>query len=688
MQEAIIGHPISDKIPLLHELIVGPFDADKLDYMPRDAHMSGVPIVTDIPRLIQKTRALFLSQDNLPNEVAVKVKGDHPFYTLIGIDLSGGRTLDELMLGRVLLFDKIYRHQKVRAAEGMVASLLYKVSNLVSETPCMCPYVFTDEELLDIDKTKIEKLAGRDLSDGEDELVSIAVDLAWRLKMRKLFVRSFAFAKNMPFDPYSDQQAQKMGLVKLIKDISNFAERQTLVGEIAEQVMDIASRLKQESLGGLPLNHLESYICISPPESSKETGEVVRAYLITSEDRIIPFREESAESRGWADAYLLARDLGYIFAPAEISQYVYLAAEKIIRTKYDVRIPNTMLAYAKQKKEQLEEIKVRLDATGYYDSAPYALRPLPQRLSMADITNRLNGVVVQLAGYYGPVQEGESLRGGTLTSDRVKDWIRQFQSDEMVDAALRLIERIRLIGRREINEILVKFLESHEEFRSGYLCPWGLPKDSSALTTYWAVDVSPRYELITTSLADALNGDKSILFVDDFIGQGHQTVSVIENWFGLPQTFNLREDRGKPLTSEQQDLIRSRPIAVLFAAGWSDGANVLKKWIDKLNLNILVSIGVVDDELPHAFNANLFKDRDQESKFCELCKDIGYSLLLNPSLGHDKKWAEERSLGYGNRANLVVFPYNTPTQTLTCMWAKGEFNGIPWTPLFPRRKKQ
>lgn len=37
IQDAIVGKKISDEYPLLNELISGPFDADKLDYMTRDA---------------------------------------------------------------------------------------------------------------------------------------------------------------------------------------------------------------------------------------------------------------------------------------------------------------------------------------------------------------------------------------------------------------------------------------------------------------------------------------------------------------------------------------------------------------------------------------------------------------------------------------------------------------------------
>ena len=48
ISNAIIGKSIDNTIPLLHEVISGPFDADKLDYFVRDAHMAGTPSVLDI----------------------------------------------------------------------------------------------------------------------------------------------------------------------------------------------------------------------------------------------------------------------------------------------------------------------------------------------------------------------------------------------------------------------------------------------------------------------------------------------------------------------------------------------------------------------------------------------------------------------------------------------------------------
>ena len=99
MQQAIIGQAVENTIPLLQELISGPYDADKLDYMKRDAYMSGVPVVTDIGRLVQKTRSVPVDLANLPPELKSRVTAGPPQFHVTGMAFSGARTLDELMLG-------------------------------------------------------------------------------------------------------------------------------------------------------------------------------------------------------------------------------------------------------------------------------------------------------------------------------------------------------------------------------------------------------------------------------------------------------------------------------------------------------------------------------------------------------------------------------------------------------------
>src|SRR5207247_2984883 len=66
----VLGEVVSHDSPLLQELISGPFDADKLDYLTRDAVMCGIPAALDVPRLIQKIRAVRVTQGQLPPDFA------------------------------------------------------------------------------------------------------------------------------------------------------------------------------------------------------------------------------------------------------------------------------------------------------------------------------------------------------------------------------------------------------------------------------------------------------------------------------------------------------------------------------------------------------------------------------------------------------------------------------------------
>jgi hypothetical protein len=259
IKKIIVGLAFCNNIPQLQEIISGPFDADKLDYMNRDAFMSGVPIVVDIPRLVQKIRAVNLPPTELPQKVASKVTKGYANYTLFGVDLSGGRTLDELMLGRTLLFDKIYRHQKVRAAEAMVSSLLTCLLKLSIKDAILMPFQFTDEELIGLDEPNVIHMLGREPNPEERIQIDIACDLARRLRDRRIFARCFAFTQSMPSDAYSQSDEQKNGITKLFNEIADVDKRLALRKTLAEQTEKILDRLNiKEILNKIPGGRLVS----------------------------------------------------------------------------------------------------------------------------------------------------------------------------------------------------------------------------------------------------------------------------------------------------------------------------------------------------------------------------------------------------------------------------------------------
>jgi len=99
--EMIIAAGLKDELSLWKaEIINGPFDADKLDYLQRDAYFSGLKIGIDLDRFLH---SVWLDSESSPRRLKVLT--------------SGAVTLEQILFGKVLLYNTMYHHQKVLAAE-------------------------------------------------------------------------------------------------------------------------------------------------------------------------------------------------------------------------------------------------------------------------------------------------------------------------------------------------------------------------------------------------------------------------------------------------------------------------------------------------------------------------------------------------------------------------------------------
>ena len=475
---------------------------------------------------------------------------------------------------------------------------------------------------------------------------------------------------------------------RFIRTTQNPWERDNLTGELVSEIRLVRDRLRL-SVGAIPDRSLKAYVNIDPPRASTEGGQIARAYLISSDNRIKRFRDDYAESKGWADAYLLTRDIGYVFAPREIAVCVYLAMEKIVREKYGIRLPESMLDYSKQDKTRIAAAKEKAYERGYYRRSPFDLRPVPHRLTRADVASRVDGIVANLSGYQGLTSPGESVNN-SVNAAKVIDWLKQFSQDANIESALGLLEQIRLIGRSEINEALRIFVERRSGFRNAVICPFGAEKDSGVIAGYFANDTIQRLGLRLMGLRDALVREsprRPIIVVDDFIGSGGQAVTILESWFGRRPSSNLGEERDITLSEGERAALRNRILGFVLAAGWTDGVRKLRALSNTLDLRTEMYAHIADGHLPNAFSGGVFGPSGRRRDFQEECARIGRGVLTDKAESHGRDWAKERALGYGNRGLLIVFPYNVPTQTLTCLWKSGEVRGTPWFPLLRRREK-
>ena len=96
-----------DARPLLRSLLHGPIDADRIDYLQRDAHYTGVAHgAIDALRLLDTVRA---------------VDGALVFAE------KGRAAIEGFLLGRSLMYASVYYHKTVRAAEVMAQGALERI---------------------------------------------------------------------------------------------------------------------------------------------------------------------------------------------------------------------------------------------------------------------------------------------------------------------------------------------------------------------------------------------------------------------------------------------------------------------------------------------------------------------------------------------------------------------------------
>jgi deoxynucleoside triphosphate triphosphohydrolase SAMHD1 len=687
LQSIIVGQRVRKDIPFLQELISGPFDADKLDYMTRDARMAGVPEATDVNRLLRKIRAVDVPPRQLPPPYLESVE-ERDTVTVVAVARSGNRTLDELTLARTLMFDKIYRHQKVRAAESMVAAIFEQFARIApsGQGAARLAMVLTDDELMRPNWEEPIILEHIDKSHPAFQNAKKVVDdLASRLRERRLYRRAVAFATKMPSDPYSGFEPHKLGISRFLLEMDSSPEgRRRFAESISEDVLEAIRHVGDEHLlEEFPDGSIYPYIWIDAPRAMTNPTETTNALLVTDDGKLIPFSAEAPETPNWALAYTQTRDVGYVFSEERLASYVALVVERRLRTEYDIRLPRWMLAPGVPR-DRLEDLRSRLDRAGFYEGSPWTLRPTPAPLALAGFGQRREKLAGLLRAYHGPTQRREELGKQPIHPLRVERFVSQFRDDEMIDAALRMLGELRMVGRHDLATGVRSFVAENEAFVDAHVVPLGEFRDSAGQAAYFALDAQDDIPgLRAVDLEVAIGSEKPIIFVDDYVGSGAQASSIVKAWFGdMTGADALSERQRRVLPDRIQAELRDHPIGFVFAAGMEGGVTALGEAARDVGLEVAdVYAAVRDRDIPRAFRDVSYADDAQAAGFQDYCSRVGLSLMANSVA------REERKLGYGNNALLLVFPYNTPTHTLTLLWASGEFGGASWEPLLPRRKK-
>jgi HD superfamily phosphohydrolase len=274
------------------QIVNGPFDADKLDYLPRDGYFTGLQIVVDIERLLH---TLTIYEDNGETDLAVLS--------------SGAGVLEQVLFAKTQLFTSMYHHHKVRAAHQLLQKLLgimrtreYRCAEHDMADPVS--YMFLD----DYDVLR--------QNHGDPDIESIVSQIKSRDLPRRALVVSYPC-----FDDMNDQDAF-------------FALSAADLDAIAREVE-----------GELGLEHGQVFFDVPDQPRLGGTGQ---ALVRVARDKVL-LLQDIYPAGAWAKAHAGYRRVAYVFTTASARRTAIAKAVRGILAgpRFDVHLNENALVLAK-----------------------------------------------------------------------------------------------------------------------------------------------------------------------------------------------------------------------------------------------------------------------------------------------------------------------------------------------------
>ena len=340
---AIIGAPQSASKMFLAEMLSGDMDADKLDYIPRDCMVTGVPLPFDVKRLILKTR-LARGHGSDPQNAPVR----------LAVSFTGARALMDLTVSRMMLREKIYRHQKVMAAESMF-------ENALTTAARVNPRLITPENLLECDDETLLTKLGQIEGDTPDA-VSVRTLVQW-IKRRRLLKRAFVFSAHFisaNTNGAQDHPSPRTDNIRLLKFATREDQKRGMRTYILAELHKICELLQSPDL----CPQSEEYLAIVPAKmTSGAGGSQLQPWVVDGQDTLIDNAldwQHLVSNVEWANAHEAAEALTYVFCPPETRVHCYVATRNVLAHRYGLIFKKPALLLAKISQSEVAELDRRL----------------------------------------------------------------------------------------------------------------------------------------------------------------------------------------------------------------------------------------------------------------------------------------------------------------------------------------
>ncbi len=301
----VLGKSLDSAQQFEGDMISGPFDADKLDYLLRDCHFSGIRASVDVERVYYTVRLL-----DVPGEPRS-----------LAMHSSGVPNLEQILFAKMILFSSVYHHQKVRALEchfkGIVERLLRYRTQLQHKSLVLETLV----DWLELSEQQLLVLGA------EEDCLSESIN---RLLNRDLLKRALVISVDTVEPSSAD------GLISIYGDTEQLGDLRTL----REQIYDRMARRTRGEIFDLWVDVPD------PPTVIKDVAQV----KVTSDKKSHhPLSSDRFQWDKWTNNYGVVKWKSHVFSLNQPRTRVDagLAARKVIRANYGIRLNAEAVLQAK-----------------------------------------------------------------------------------------------------------------------------------------------------------------------------------------------------------------------------------------------------------------------------------------------------------------------------------------------------
>lgn len=675
----IVGSTPYFSRPFLSEIISGSVDADKLDYMTRDCFMAGLPMPVDVERLLQKLQAVAIPADSEQGEAWAEFAGLSPQDSIyvMAVDERGGIAAEELVVSRVLLYDKLYHHQKVRSFEGLAERAMDLL--IAGSEKFKSPATYL--ELSDVDFLEQRW----DLGAVNNSFIDRARELMRRIADRHEMVRAIAFGPTL-----IDVRVEDLPIAwkKLQPHVTR--ERTDLSMQFVRNVVEKAQQyLRCAGRADLADTLADDLVLVDLPDPQGISQKT--QFFVGNEEIGLRLYSEVARVDRWAEAYEHDKTIGYVYCPPEHAVAVHLAVRQVIQSIAGITMDDRQITRTKLNTNEVAAFATLIRDRG---AEVPDVRPVSTATSIATLANKsevetayeqiIRDLVLRFQTY-------QPYTGPGIDTSHITNFLLQFRRDD-IPLVIKVLRNVEFWSRQRLADAFGSFLESlSQEHEHLQIVPLGGPSTSAHHLQYMFDDLRSAELPVNISIHSSIEHCEKgipIVLIDDYVGSGGQSATVFMQWFGRPSDeWLVQEEHVSELSPKAKSTLSESPITCLFAAGRRDGLAKLTGIASAL-VGAAINAYIVLPSDVSCFRpaSNVFDSVDEANRARSVFEKAGLRALSDEQWSAEKK--AQRALGYGANADLNVFYYNTPSSTLTALWKRSENFDTPWSPLFLRRKRK